>query len=135
MRSNRLRVGLRVQAALTTLVFLVAGLLGVLHEATTTHVRCAAHGELVDSDAPVAAVRSLPATHAQLTDAQPSAGEHGDEHCLIVSAVRASRVAPLSPAISAATVAIVDLVFVASGVVQLPSASVYRIAPKTSPPA
>ena len=128
------RASRRVRAALTAFVFMATSLLGVLHEATTSHVRCAAHGELVDSDAPASAATVAPAAHDTLDRAQPLSRAHGDEHCLLASALRASRIAPRVPAIAAAVAVVDDVVVVAPRPIAAP-AGLYRIAPKTSPPA
>ncbi|HEX7836231.1 MAG TPA: hypothetical protein VF469_02145 [Kofleriaceae bacterium] len=125
-------MGVRVRAALAAAVFIVANLLGVLHEATTSHVRCAAHGELVDSDGPVGAVAG-PARDTIL-HTQPRTHGHGDEHCLLAQVWRSSRIAPRALALAAAVVAIDDARVVVPGAVPAPE-SLYRIAPKTSPPA
>ena len=117
-------------------MFVLTGVLGMAHEATTSHVRCAAHGELVDSDGLAAAVAG-PAGPACCTigTAQPSARSHGDEHCLLASAVRASRIAPRPPTLIAA-IASVDARAVPPPERAAPrAAGLYRIAPKTSPPA
>lgn len=127
----------RASAALAALLFVLTGMLGVVHEATTSHVRCAAHGELVDSGAPAAAVVG-PAREtiaSTITSAPLLARGHGDEHCLLASAVRASRIAPRPPTLIAA-VASVDAR--ATPLVERAApraAGLYRIAPKTSPPA
>jgi hypothetical protein len=128
----------RVHAALTLLAFLVSSLAGMVHEATTRHVQCAEHGEQVHSDAaPAAAV--APAL-ARATDArsklrdQPAAAIHGHDHCLMASATRASRIAPSLPALGAAVLAHAQLAAAAPQVVRAPGGSLYRTAPKTSPP-
>ena len=131
--SRRLRsAGVRVRAALAAAVLVAASLLGVLHEATTAHVRCAAHGELVDSDAPVGVVAG-PARDT-IVHTPPTAHSHGDEHCLLASAWRSSRIAPRAAALAAAVVAVGDVAVAAPGAVPAP-AGLYLIAPKTSPPA
>jgi hypothetical protein len=134
-RSRRVRV----RAALTALAFLTASWLGVVHEATTVHVRCAAHGELVDSDAPVGAVAAVGAVARSARDAMapavPLARGHGDDHCLLASALRESRAVPLAPALAAAAVTACDLVMIAPPAIPAVATSLYRIAPKTSPPA
>jgi len=136
-RSIRTRAT-RASAALAAFVVAFASLLGVVHEATTAHVRCAAHGELVDSDSDgtvrAAASASGPAS-AALASALPSARGHGDEHCLLASALRESRIAPRSPAIAVAIVRLADLAMTPPGQGPARAATVYRIAPKTSPPA
>ena len=123
----------RASAALAAIVLVFSSLLGMLHEATTAHVRCAAHGELVDSDG-LTAVAAGPAC-GTIAGAQPSARGHGDEHCLLASAVRASRIAPRSPAVVAAIVTVDLLVTAPPGRTSASAALLYRIAPKTSPPA
>lgn len=129
-----MRAGRRVRAALTAAMFVAASLLGVLHEATTAHVRCAAHGELVDSDAPVGVAAVVPAAHDTVDPAQPSSRAHGDEHCLLASALRASRIAARAPALAAAAATVDDIALIPPRAVPA-SAGLYRIAPKTSPPA
>src|SRR6185436_8248744 len=103
-RSLRPRPG-RASAALAALVFVLTGVLGMAHEATTSHVRCAAHGELVDSEG-VSAVVVGPArgtiASSTIANAPLLARGHGDEHCLLASAVRASRIAPRPPTLIAA---------------------------------
>lgn len=135
-RSLRPRLG-RAPAALAALVFVLTGVLGMAHEATTSHVRCAAHGELVDSDG-VSAVVVGPARGTianTITSAPPLARGHGDEHCLLASAVRASRIAPRPPTLIAA-IASVDARAIPPPERATPrAAGLYRIAPKTSPPA
>lgn len=122
----------RARAALTALVFVAASLLGALHEATTSHVRCAVHGELVDSAAPLGVVAG-PA-RATIASAQPLARAHGDEHCLLASMWRSPPISPRPPSLVAAVAVSHDVVVAAPGIAQA-SASLYRIAPKTSPPA
>lgn len=127
----------RASAALAALLFVLTGMLGVVHEATTSHVRCAAHGELVDSGAPaMAVVGPAHGTIASTITSAPSlARGHGDEHCLLASAVRASRIAPRPPTLIAA-IASVDARAIPPLERAAPrAAGLYRIAPKTSPPA
>jgi hypothetical protein len=132
LRTRRSR-GVRVRAALTTIAFVAASLLGALHEAATVHIRCAAHGELIDSAGPVRA--DVPSAQDEVAAAQSSARGHGDDHCLLASATRASRTVPRAPAIAAATITALDLGAVPLLSTAAPAASLYRIAPKTSPPA
>lgn len=126
----------RASAALAALVFVLTGLLGMVHEATTAHVRCAAHGELVDSDGPVAAVvgPACETIASTIASAPLLAHGHGDEHCLLASAVRASRIAPRPPILIAA-IAVIDARVTPPPERAAPrAAGLYRIAPKTSPP-
>ena len=122
-----------MSAALAAVVLVFSSLLGMLHEATTAHVRCAAHGELVDSDGLTTAAAG-PAC-GTIAGAQPSARGHGDEHCLLASAARAARIAPRSPAVVVALVTVDRLVAAPPGRAPVRAAVLYRIAPKTSPPA
>jgi predicted phage tail protein len=125
----------RVSAAVAALAFVFASLLGMVHDATTSHVRCAEHGELVDSD-------RLPATSAlagpardTIASAQRSARGLGDVHCLLASALRQSRIAPRLPTLAAAIVQIAELATAPPPAAHATSTGLYRIAPKTSPPA
>jgi hypothetical protein len=127
-------VNRRIHAALTAIVFVAASLLGIVHEATTAHARCAAHGELVDREGPVAAVAAPASAQDALETTQPAARGHGDEHCLLASALRTPRVTARPVAPVALVVIVAGIATAAPGAVQT-SASVYRIAPKTSPPA
>lgn len=127
----------RASAALAALVFVLTGVLGMVHEATTAHVRCAAHGELVDSDGLAATVvgPACGTIASTIASAPVLARGHGDEHCLLVSAVRASRIAPRPPTLIAAIAAVDSLVTPPPGRAAARVAGLYRIAPKTSPPA
>ena len=123
---------LRIHAALIALGFVLASLFGTIHEATTTHVRCAAHGELVD-----VVVAPGPIAHAVGRDAvandQPATGAFDDEHCG-VAAARASRSAPRAPVIAAAGATLGDLVVPVPVAIAPAVTALYRTAPKTSPP-
>jgi len=120
----------RLHAALTALAFVFASLLGVLHEATTTHVRCAEHGELIDVPAGIAAAPTRDTTATE----KASTSSDQDDHCLLASAVRESRIVPRSPVIVPQVAAIGDLVVAGPLVIQPPAKNLYRTAPKTSPP-
>jgi len=122
---------MRVRAALTALGFVLASLLGTIHEARTRHVVCAAHGELIHADV---TARVADTAHSVLS-ALPGAPSHGDEHCSLASATHQSRVAPRAPVLAVATAALDPHVALAPRAVALPSAALYRTAPKTSPPA
>ena len=122
----------RASAALAALLFVLTGMLGMVHEATTSHVRCAVHGELVDSGAPVAAV--VGPGCGTIAPAPLLARGHGDEHCLLASAVRAARIAPRPPTLIVA-IAAIDAHETPPPERAVPGvAGLYRIAPKTSPP-
>lgn len=124
---------MRVQAALTALAFVLASLFGVFHEAATTHVRCAEHGELIHRDATVA--------NTERAGRDPILGDlraeavASHEHCSLASATRESRLVPCPPAIVSAPVAISALAVATPGAVPARGGGLYRTAPKTSPPA
>lgn len=123
----------RVQAALTALAFVFASLLGVLHEATTIHVRCAEHGELIHRDATIANTAGA-AGDTVLRDGRAGAAP-SHEHCTLTSATRESRLVPRSPAVVSVPVAISKLVAPVPRATAARGAALYRTAPKTSPPA
>lgn len=126
--------GARAAAALAAFALAFASLLGAAHEATTAHVRCAAHGELVDSAGPAGAAAAGPSS-ATLARPEPTERGHGDEHCLLASALRQSRIAPRAPAIAAAITGVAELLTPGPAPVATRAAPVFRFAPKTSPPA
>jgi hypothetical protein len=128
----------RVVAVVTTIAFVVAGLLGMAHESTTRHVRCAEHGELVDAHgytgdahAPsVATTERGPGIH-ELPGA-PIADHH--EHCTLTCVSRAASVHVKYFALAAVTLATRAVATPPVARVDRPI-GVYRTAPKTSPPA
>jgi hypothetical protein len=127
----------RASAALCALMFVLTGVLGMVHEATTAHVRCALHGELVDSEAPAAAVvgPACGTIASTIAGAPLLAHGHGDEHCLLASAVRASRIAPRPPTVIAAIASFEPRATPPLDRAAPRAAGLYHIAPKTSPPA
>jgi len=129
----RARTASRVQAALTALAFVVASLLGVLHEATTIHVRCAEHGELIHRDATVANTASVD-RDAVVRDLRAET-KPSHEHCSLTSLTRDSRLVPRPPAIASAHVAISRPAFMGTRTTTARGGGLYRTAPKTSPPA
>ncbi len=122
-----------MQAALTALAFVLASLFGILHEATTTHVRCAEHGELIDRDTTVANTAS--AGHEATLRGGVAGTLQRHEHCSLTSATRDSRLVPYPPEIAAVQVAISGIATVVPRAVVARSSGLYRTAPKTSPPA
>jgi hypothetical protein len=137
----------RWQAVLTAAAFVLSSLFGLIHEATTTHVRCAQHGELIDSDPAVpTAVRTVPAASATSANAEdpdnaahvrdlPAVAIHDHEHCSLASATRESRLVPRSPALAPTRVATLDLAVAVPRAAATHGRVLYRTAPKTSPPA
>ncbi|HEU4733381.1 MAG TPA: hypothetical protein VFT22_36060 [Kofleriaceae bacterium] len=131
----------RVAAALTVLAFVVSNLLALRHEATTRHVRCAEHGEMMHGEAPLAARRTVEAAgqeragrHSLLRGAG-AATIHGHEHCALTSTTRDSRVDLRPPAIALAQIAISEIPAAAPRAANAHRDGLYRTAPKTSPPA
>jgi len=124
---------MRAQAALTALAFALASLLGVIHEATTRHVVCAAHGELIHADAPTKAAK--PPAGGAVASGRTAASTHGDDHCALASAMRQSRVTPRAPALAPVVAPADDIVAVVPAGAPRADTSLYRTAPKTSPPA
>ncbi len=122
----------RALAALLGIVFVVANLVGFVHEATTAHVRCAEHGELVHGETG----RTIDvASHATLAPDGGATAVRGHEHCDLASLIRESRCAPQAPVLALGPVTIQTHATAPDTVATLREASVYRIAPKTSPPA
>jgi hypothetical protein len=136
MRRTGARLSIRVQAALTALAFVLSSLIGLIHEATTRHVRCAEHGELMHGDAAVAsrAMTAEPERDCTVRGAV-AATVHRHEHCSLTSTTRASRLVLRPPAVVPAPVAISDVASAAPRVIASRGDSLYRTAPKTSPPA
>jgi len=122
-----------VQAALTALAFVLASLFGVVHEATTIHVRCAEHGELIHRDATVANAASVD-QGAVVRDLRAET-KPSHEHCSLTSSTRDSRLVPRPPAIVLAPVAISRAALIGARTTTARGGGLYRTAPKTSPPA
>jgi len=123
----------RVQAAATAALFVLAGMMSLAHQATTHHVRCAEHGELIDAAEEAAGVSILAGDQA-VAHELPAAKAHGHDHCLLACAARESTVVPLAPAL-APTPHADAIVAVAPPIAAVPGGVLYRTAPKTSPPA
>jgi hypothetical protein len=130
---RRARTTSRVQAALTALAFVLASLFGVLHEATTIHVRCTEHGELIHRDATVANTASADrdaVVRDMRVETKPS-----HEHCSLTSSTRESRLVPRPPAIVSIPMASSRLALIGPRTTPTRGGGLYRTAPKTSPPA
>lgn len=124
---------MRVQAALTALAFVLASLFGILHEATTAHVRCAEHGELIHRN-PTVANTERAARDAVLGDLRAEAVS-SHEHCLLTSAARESRLVARPPSVGPAPVTASRVAATSPRTVTARGGGLYRTAPKTSPPA
>jgi hypothetical protein len=129
--------GMRVHAALTALAFVLSSLIGMVHEATTKHVRCAEHGELVHaaSTTTTTTAATISADAASAVRDAPAAAIHGHDHCSLTSTTRDSRVELRPLAVTAARVAISDVATALPRPIAARGARLYRTAPKTSPPA
>jgi hypothetical protein len=124
---------LRWHAALTALVFVAGSLSGLLHEATTSHVRCAEHGELMHGVAGVDHVHA-DTTTASVHDLPPiQAPEVGHDHCLVASAVHSVSIASRVPIVATTLTTTRTAIEVEPVVVA--RTDLFRTAPKTSPPA
>jgi hypothetical protein len=132
----------RVHAALTALAFVLSSLFGLIHEGTTTHVRCAEHGELIDGGPASATPASALVDHARTASEGRGAAfraleaivTHGHDHCAMASTMRESRAVPRPPVVAPAPVAIGQLEIAAPLLAVALHGELYRTAPKTSPP-
>ncbi|HKE17657.1 MAG TPA: hypothetical protein VKB80_22435 [Kofleriaceae bacterium] len=146
---RRPEIGTRLVAVVALLGFALGNIGGLIHQATTRHVQCPEHGDLMhegepDADAPALAARdgagdrsglSSPAAAATTTAKPPaSAPRHGHDHCYIGSQARERMAAPsleaprdCAPPPAPAVVALAHDPGAAAR-------SLYRTAPKTSPP-
>jgi hypothetical protein len=124
----------RAVAAIGAYLCLATQLVGLLHVLLVRHATCPDHGEIVHGAAPVAAHASVLAELA-IAPAPADTADDEDEHCLFV-ATRRRENAGLAPA--AQPVARIE----ASAATSLRAPprllivapTLYRIAPKTSPP-
>jgi hypothetical protein len=141
--------GTRLAAALTVLSFALGNLGSLVHQATTTHTRCAEHGELIHGEQPVPDDHAGPALELELADDRvarpssdparlrglpPAAGHDEHEHCFVTAPTReradpaAHATVDLAPACERSPLALADN----PGSAGRP---LYQTAPKTSPPA
>lgn len=125
----------RATAVVALLVFVVSSWIGAWHDATTLHVRCAQHGELVDRGAPLASeARSAASERDASVHRAPDDAVGGDVHCSLSSMIRTSRVVPDRPVLAAAPLAVATRAVAVVQVVVARDRARYRTAPKTSPP-
>jgi hypothetical protein len=127
VREMRRRV-LACSALIATIAILAAQLAGSAHEAVACHVRCA-HGELVEAPA-VAAHRAEDRRVVAV-----EAGGGGDAHCAIAAAASQSGAAPAAARALAPRPDALVRPAPAPAFADPAHAALYRIAPKTSPPA
>lgn len=144
----------RVVAALSLLCFAMGNLGALIHQATTTHVVCPEHGELIHGGEPEKAGTGAGSLSVSLVDrlqalagaarqpADPRAGDalprtssHEHDHCYISCASR-ERLAGVSVQRTDRDAPIPARVALALAVGHEPAGrTLYRTAPKTSPPA
>ena len=121
----------RVMAVVTVLAFVFAGIMGRAHEATTSHVRCAEHGELVHGATHLEAIELARDT---IVDEQAPANAQNHEHCELACASRAASLQARSFVLVRIALATADLVVAAPHAATPHRDGLYRTAPKTSPP-
>jgi len=108
-----------------------APLASALHVVAVPHEVCADHGELVHGDH--VSTSSAPDETASLgTETQADSHEH--DHCLLGTPAAGASLRP-SRVVAASTVAVTDGGFSLRRSAPIASEALYRIAPKTSPPA
>lgn len=127
---DRLQARPRGVAAITALVFLVCGLLAMHHEASTLHVRDAAGGY---AHAPRMTGHHRDTGQSDMHGQRHADGEAG-ECTLLTTFHQATSHAHAAPAVAVAAVTTVAPAL-APPARDLRAADVYRLAPKTSPPA
>jgi hypothetical protein len=114
-------------AAIAIAVLLLAQLGASMHRAAVQHVRCG-HGELVH-----ATVSAKHSTDVSRLVAVESSSDAGDDHCLTATGVRCdSRMSAPAIAVQHQLIAHATVAVIPRPVVQT---TLYRTAPKTSPPA
>lgn len=127
--ANRLQLRPRGVAAITALVFVVCSVLAMRHEATVAHARTAAGAYVHASELAGRHVGTDSDIHAQ-RDAESESGE-----CALLTTFHQAARAPLAaPAFALAQVAS-STVDAPAPPVEPSALAVYRLAPKTSPPA
>lgn len=126
----------RLSAALSLFVYVGAALLSLAHLAEASHARCPEHGEIVhvDEAALAPSLAEAPQSEDGLAPAPAPGDEHAHDHCVVCTTERAKaledRHAPLEMRALAAAAA------PRAPFVRIPVlAALYRVAPKTSPPA
>ena len=120
------------------LAFWAGQLALAMHAPETAHRVCEEHGELVD-DAGAAHLGGEPAhtpAATEIASAQRDAPHAGHEHCPFGTLLQQTgSLASLAPPVSAAPPHLVHLVAVAPRAPSGTPIPLYRLAPKTSPPA
>ncbi|HEX3474589.1 MAG TPA: hypothetical protein VHT91_06080 [Kofleriaceae bacterium] len=126
----------RATAAVTLLVFVLSSWLGAKHDATTVHVRCAQHGEMIDRGVPLAGEsRSAAPDPERSVHSAPDGAVGGHVHCSLSTMIHTPRIVANPPVLAAARLAVVASTVAAVHVAITRDRACYRTAPKTSPPA
>jgi len=134
--SSRRNAGARRASGLLLAALLVASQASAwFHAVAITHVACLEHGEAVHG-------RALPAEEIQATRAADTSGLRADlatagghDHCANAALLRWRDVALTAPLALADFVPVTRSATFADAPTVPPGAAVYRLAPKTSPPA
>lgn len=120
-----------IKPALCAVLLVLGQLVALAHQAETRHVKCAEHGEQLEAAALAETLHDCGDDH--LVGLDGNGGEHHSD-CLVLRAVHQSSAAPgmwLPPLVITA-----ELVAATAPLIAAPTfaQSLYRIAPKTSPP-
>jgi hypothetical protein len=117
--------------ALCAVLLVVGQLVALAHQAETRHVTCAEHGESLEAATLAESLHACGDDH--LVGVDGSGGEHHDD-CLVLRALHQSSAAPgtwLPPLVAAAELVSDPVPHVAASSLAW---SIFRLAPKTSPP-
>ncbi len=121
----------RVIPAALAVVLLVGGQLAALaHNATTRHVTCSDHGELLEAATLVELLHACDQDHLIGVE-----GEQGSDHddCTIARALHQSATPP-APVLAPVLTPVLAMADITATVGLARADELYRIAPKTSPP-
>ncbi|MCB9730909.1 MAG: hypothetical protein H6744_21105 [Deltaproteobacteria bacterium] len=138
-------------ATLAAFLMLSGPMSATVHYATVTHVMCLEHGGLVHLDAHPTGPHGASATRSGLHDAAPATGPQqahlgspgapsdrpdSDEHshCDLLATLAQSAVVETPAPLEAPAAPLIDTVTEAPATSPRAARSVYRFAPKTSPP-
>ena len=119
-------------AALAVLLLVVGQLAALAHNASTRHVTCDEHGEKLEAPTLVEALHACDQDHVVGVE-----GNQGQDHddCAIARALHQSYAAPHHAQAPQLAPAGADCAAVLASTAVAIAADLYRIAPKTSPPA
>ena len=117
-------------ALCAVLVLVVGQLLAFAHQAATRHVTCAEHGEELEAATLAEAPHACADDH--LIGIDGDAGDHHDD-CVVLRALHQNGAAP-DGWIPPVLIAVENYVVVDALQSFAPAYSLYRLAPKTSPP-